>query len=155
MNWLLHNPVYFWLVFGGILLIVEGLTYALVTIWFVGGALAGLLLAFLGVTFPFQFTAFVLVSLALLLVTRPLVKRKPEAILRTNVDAVLGKIGIVTKASTEHASGQGKVDGQIWTIVASEGQSLDVDSEFTVRAVEGVKLVVEPLKEESCPKSSP
>lgn len=145
MNWLLQNPMYFWLVLGGILLIVEGVTYALVTIWFVGGALVALLLAFLGVSFTLQFAAFVLVSLVLLLVTRPLIKRKPGAIIRTNVDATLGKTGIVTKEITEHFPGQGKVDGQIWTIVTPEGQSLDVDQEFVVLSVDGVKLIVKPL----------
>lgn len=145
MNWLLQNPMYFWLVLGGILLIVEGVTYALVTIWFVGGALVGLLLAFLGVNFTLQFAAFIVVSLVLLLVTRPLIKRRPGAITRTNVDAALGKTGIVTKEITEHFPGQGKVDGQIWTIVAPEGQSLDVDTEFVVLSVDGVKLVVKPL----------
>ena len=145
MNWLLQNPMYFWLVLGGILLIVEGVTYALVTIWFVGGALVALLLAFLGVSFIFQFAAFILVSLVLLLVTRQLIKRKHGAITRTNVDAALGKTGIVTKEITEHFPGQGKVDGQIWTIVTPEGQRLDVDKEFVVLSVDGVKLIVKPL----------
>ena len=145
MNWLLQNPMYFWLVLGGILLIVEGVTYALVTIWFVGGALVALLLAFLGVSFIFQFAAFILVSLVLLLVTRQLIKRKHGAITRTNVDAALGKTGIVTKEITEHFPGQGKVDGQIWTIVTQEGQRLDVDKEFVVLSVDGVRLIVKPL----------
>lgn len=152
MNWLLQNPMYFWLVLGGILLIVEGVTYALVTIWFVGGALVGLLLAFLGANFILQFAAFIVVSLGLLLVTRPLIKKRSGAITHTNVDAALGKTGIVTKQITEHFPGQGKVDGQIWTIVTPEGQSLDVDEEFVVILVEGVKLIVKPLKEEPCPK---
>ncbi|HZK10144.1 MAG TPA: NfeD family protein [Clostridia bacterium] len=152
MNWLLLNPVYFWLVMGGIFLIVEGVTYALVTIWFVGGALVALLLAYLGVAFGFQFAAFIIVSFALLLITRPLVKRKSENITHTNVDAVLGQTGIVTKELSEHFSGQGKVGGQIWTIASLDGQCIDVGKEFVVLSVEGVTLVVEPLEEEVCSK---
>ena len=142
MNWLLQNPIYFWLVLAGVLLIVEGVTYALVTIWFVGGALVALLLAFFNISFPIQIAAVIIVSLILLLITRPLVKRKPEAIVATNVDAVIGKVGLVTKEVTEHFSGLGKVEGQIWTIISQEGENLEVDTEFEVLAVEGVKLIV-------------
>lgn len=142
MNWLLQNPIYFWLVAAGILLIIEGVTYALVTIWFVGGALVAFLLAVFNVSFTIQVVAFILVSLVLLLITRPLLKSKPQAMVATNVNAVLGKTGIVTKESSEHFSGQGKVDGHIWTIVGQAGEALEVDSEFIVLAVEGVKLIV-------------
>lgn len=142
MNWLLANPVYFWLVMAGIFLIVEGVTYALVTIWFVGGALAAMLLAFFNVNFTLQVSVFIIVSIILLVLTRPLLKKKPKEIVKTNVDAVLGKRGLVILEAGEHFSGQGKVDGQIWTIMSEKGERLEIDSEFIVVAVEGVKLLV-------------
>lgn len=148
MNWLLENPVYFWLVLGGIFMIIEGVTYALVTIWFVGGALVAMLFALLGLSFTAQVVAFVAVSLVLLVITRPLVKRKPEAIVATNVNAVIGKLGIVTKEASEFFTGQGKVEGQIWTIQPLDGHHLHLDTQFIVQEVEGVKLLVLPFKEE-------
>ncbi len=148
MNWLMENPVYFWLVLSGIFMIVEGVTYALVTIWFVGGALVAMLLSLLGLSFVAQVIAFVAVSLVLLVITRPLVKRRPDAITPTNVNAVVGKVGIVTKEASEFFTGQGKVEGQIWTIQPLDGQHLLVDTQFIVEEVEGVRLLVVPFKEE-------
>ncbi len=149
MNWLLQNPVYFWLVMAGIFLIVEGVTYALVTLWFVGGSLAAMLLAFFNVNFILQILVFIIVSIILLVLTRPLLKKRPEALVKTNVDAVLGKRGIVTMEAGEHYSGQGKVDGQIWTIMSQDGETLEVDSEFIVLTVQGVKLLVKSADESS------
>ena len=148
MNWLMENPVYFWLVLSGIFMIVEGVTYALVIIWFVGGALVAMLLSLLGLSFVAQVIAFVAVSLVLLVITRPLVKRRPDAITPTNVNAVVGKVGIVTKEASEFFTGQGKVEGQIWTIQPLDGQHLLVDTQFIVEEVEGVRLLVVPFKEE-------
>ena len=129
-------------------MILEGVTYALVTIWFVGGALVAMLFALLGLSFVTQVVAFIAVSMVLLVITRPLVKRRHEAITPTNVNAVIGKVGIVTKEASEFFTGQGKVEGQIWTIQPLDGQHLLIDTQFIVQDVEGVRLLVVPFKEE-------
>ena len=73
-----------WIWTGAIVLfaILEAVTTALVSVWFVVGAAAALLSILFGFAAELQFTVFVLVSAAFLLLLRPFIKRiakKPEA----------------------------------------------------------------------------
>ena len=66
------NAIYTWLLLTAALLVIEAMTAGLTTIWFAGGAVAALVLAFLGMPVWIQTGAFAAVSLVLLLITRPL-----------------------------------------------------------------------------------
>ena len=67
--------VLYWLIAAAVLLILELLTMGLTTIWFAGGALVGALTAALHLPVGVQVAAFVVVSVVLLIVTRPLAKK--------------------------------------------------------------------------------
>ena len=56
------NAIYTWLLLTAVLLIIEALTAGLTTIWFAGGALAALILTFLGAPFWLQTGVFVLAA---------------------------------------------------------------------------------------------
>ena len=60
-----------WLILFIILLMIEIFTMGLTTIWFAGGALLALLMAFIGFGLPVQIVVFVLASGVLLIMTRP------------------------------------------------------------------------------------
>ncbi len=78
--------------------IVEAVTVGLVSIWFVPGAVAGLLAAVLGAALWVQIVLFFVVSIAALAATRPLVQRmlhRDET--PTNADRVLGQTARVTE----------------------------------------------------------
>ena len=78
--------------------IVEAVTVGLVSIWFVLGAVAGLLAAVLGAALWVQIVLFFVVSIAALAATRPLVQRmlrRDET--PTNADRVLGQTARVTE----------------------------------------------------------
>ena len=75
-----------------VLLAIEAATLGLTTIWFAGGALVAFLAALVHAPLPAQIVLFFVVSLALLIFTRPVAVRfmnqKTE---KTNVDSLLGK----------------------------------------------------------------
>ena len=78
--------------------IVEAVTVGLVSIWFVLGAVAGLLAAVLGAALWVQIVLFFVVSIAALAATRPLVQKmlhRDET--PTNADRVLGQTARVTE----------------------------------------------------------
>ncbi len=148
MQWLLDNPVYLWLVVVIIAVILEAVTYALVTIWFVGGGLVAMLSSAFGISMFAQTMVFLIFSVIFLVMARPLIKKKQQTNVRTNVDSYIGMRGIVTKESTSFTPGQGKVGGQIWTIVSADSSPMLMGEEFVVESVSGVKLVVNKLRRE-------
>ena len=90
--------VYVWLGLIVAFIAVEAATVNLVSIWFIGGSVAGLVCAILGAPTLLQFAVFILVSALLLALLRPLLKKylrvKPS---RTNADRLLGQEALVTE----------------------------------------------------------
>ena len=136
----------FWIVLIVIFIVVEAMTFGLTTIWFALGAVVALVLSLLGASWPWQLIAFVVSSIALLFATRPLVVKHVRAKeVKTNVDSLIGKKGIVTKTIGSHNTGQIKVSSQIWTAVSADKTEIALDKEVEVLSVEGVKLIVKEL----------
>ena len=141
----------FWLVAMIVLLIVEGLAPGLVSIWFAIGALAALISSLLHAPLWLQLLWFVVVSLAALLLTRPLAKKYVNArTVPTNADMAIGQDCVVTE-TIDNIAGTGAVSvgGKIWTarMAAVDGHA---EKGAVLRAVriEGVKLIVEEKPEE-------
>ena len=65
----------YWLVGIIVLLVIEALTMGLTTIWFAGGAVAAFIACVAGADLFVQIVLFVVVSLVLLIFTRPFAKR--------------------------------------------------------------------------------
>ncbi|MGM9550558.1 MAG: NfeD family protein [Faecousia sp.] len=138
-----------WLVLMVVFLIVEAACpIHLVSIWFAVGSLAALLCAALGAPAWLQTTLFVLVSGVLLALLWPLARKflKPK-LTSTNVDAVIGSVGLVTAAiDNTEAHGQVKLGGMEWTARSTSGDPICVGTEVRVDKVEGVKVFVTPVK---------
>lgn len=135
-----------WLIVLIICIIVEAISLGLTTIWFAGGALVSAVLAGFGLPIAVQLVAFFVVSLLLLFFTRPIaVKYFNVKRVRTNVEGLIGKQGIVTvDIDNVRATGQVTVNGQEWS-----ARSVDDNVKITsgtvvkVKAINGVKLIVE------------
>ncbi len=142
----------FWWLFIFIgLLLFELLTMGLTTIWFAGGALVALVAALLGASVKIQVTCFILVSLLLLIFTRPFLRRYLSfKKLNTNADGVIGRIGRVTiQVDNLQASGAVVVDGQEWTARSErDEETIPVGHLVKVKRIVGVKLIVETYLEE-------
>ena len=136
-----------WLAFFIILVVIELTTVNLVSIWFAIGALAAAITTIFTDTFTVEFTVFTIVSLISLVLTRSFVKRfSKKEIVKTNIDRVIGKIGIVTEQITAIEPGEVKVDGKRWTAIADK--TIEEDKEVKILSIHGVKLKVEKVREE-------
>ena len=114
--------------------------------WFLWLALAALLVAVgvsltILVSLPGQLLVFAVITLILVVFTRPLVLKlvKSNDTL-SNVNALIGQHGISTTIISPLHYGQVKVNGEIWTAVAAEEIQLGV--RIAVVGIDGVKLVV-------------
>ena len=89
----------YWLLLFILLLVIEVLTMGLTTIWFAGGALAAFLVSLVaGNILELEVAVFIIVSVILLLFTRPLAMRYlNRRTTRTNADSVVGTIVRVTE----------------------------------------------------------
>ena len=138
-----------WLGLLVLFLIAEASTVSMTTLWFAIGALAALIASAAGGELWLQITLFLAVSALLLVLLRPVAKRYfTPKLIRTNVDAVIGKTGRVT-VTIDNVGGQGqvKLEGQVWTARSESGEQSSEGSLVNVCRVEGVKVFVTPVKE--------
>ncbi len=139
------GPIMFWLVLLIAFLVIEVATMGLTTIWFAGGSLVAIIAALLHAPVVAQVILFFLVSLVLLYFTRPIaVKYFNQGRVRTNVESVVGKRGVVLEAIDNlHANGRISVSGQEWSARSVvEDQVIPEGAVVTVVAISGVKLMV-------------
>ena len=140
------GTIAFWVVALVVFLIVEAVTAGLVSIWFVFGSLVALICAALGAAVWLQIFWFVIVSVASLVLTRPLVKRYVDIrSVATNADRSIGRAAVVTeRIDNLAATGAVKLDGVVWTARSTDDAvAIEAGERVTVRAIEGVKLIVE------------
>ena len=145
------DPAILWLGLVIILLIIEIATMGLTTIWFAGGAMAAFFSTFFGATPATQRTIFLVLSLALLVVTRPAaVKYMRGSRVKTNAESLIGRLAVVTAEINNLAqSGEVIISDVSWTARSRmDSNVFPVGSKVKICAIEGVKLIVEKAEEE-------
>ncbi len=133
-----------WLVAAIIFLIIEALSVQLISIWLAGGAIVAMVLALFNVNFWIQVLVFAIVSLLLIILTRPLVKRiLSKNVEATNADRSIGKEAAVT-SEINNVLGKGQVNlaGQIWSARSSDDSVINEGETVIVEKIDGVKLIV-------------
>ena len=136
-----------WMIIFLILIFIELITVNLVTIWFAIGALASFILTYFVDNFMIQIGLFIVVSIISLILTRKIVdKLRGGKVEATNLDRVIGKIGVVTEEITRLEPGEVKVDGKKWT--ATSTKKISIGSKVEILSIDGVKLKVKEIKEE-------
>lgn len=136
-----------WFMLFILLLFIELITINLVTIWFVLGALLAIITTFITDNITIQIIVFIVSSVISLIITKPFINKiRKRKITPTNLDRVIGKSGLVTKEITKDTYGEIKVEGNIWTATSKE--KIEKGSKAKVLKIEGVKLIVEKIKEE-------
>ncbi len=138
--------VILWICLAAGFLLVEFSTVALVSLWFVVGALAALAAALLGAAVWLQVLIFALISLLMLLALRPFLRRFVEPHKTpTNVDALMGKEAVVTEVIDNLAgTGTVRLEGKLWSARAANDTRIPAGMVVKVQSVEGVKLMVTP-----------
>ena len=104
-----------------------------------------LLMAFIGFGLPVQIGVFLVVSVALLILTRPVaVKFFNTERQKTNAESLIGQQAVVLKdVDTLHAAGLVEVNGQEWSAKTDEPDGfIPKDSVVSIEGIQGVKLIV-------------
>ena len=143
MNFILQNLPWFWLAMAIIFTLIEVFTAGLTTIWFAIGSIPMIFLSFLPIPFLYQVLIMLVISIVLLIFTRPFFVKKLNANKeKTNVDALIGKTALVTKKITKFEKGEVKIDGKIWTAKSVSDEDLDAGTECLLQSIEGVTAIV-------------
>ena len=109
-----------------VFVIAEAVTYQLITIWFAIGALGALILSVAGATVRMQITVFLALSIAALVLLRPVSKKyltsKTE---KTNVDSLVGMDVLITEdVNNMIGAGKGRLRGMEWTVRSSDDRTI-------------------------------
>ena len=136
----------FWLVLFVILSLFELATVNLVSIWFAIGAIIATFVSLVTDNIMIHLAVFTITSILLLLLTKPFVKKiKKKDVVPTNLDRVIGKVGVVTEKIEKDGIGEVKVLGKRWS--AYSDKEIKENCKVKVLSINGVKLKVEEFKE--------
>jgi membrane protein implicated in regulation of membrane protease activity len=136
-----------WIIAAAVLLVAEATTTAFVAIYFGVGAGIAAIAAALGAPLFVQILVFGRASIAGIALTRPALSRASRStpILRTGVDSMRGRRGVVTKAIADLEPGQIRVDGDIWQARSYfDGEPIAVGTRIEIVEVKGVTAMVMP-----------
>jgi len=136
---------FYWLIIFVIALVVEIATMGLTSIWFAGGAIIAWMFAKIGFGTMVQIVVFVIASLLLLVLTRPIavrffnVERQ-----KTNAESLIGECAVVIEeVDTIKAQGRVEIHGMEWSAKTDEPDGkIAVGKVVVVDGIQGVKLIV-------------
>ena len=137
-----------WLVLIVLFLIAEAATVSMVSTWFAGGALAALIIAFLHGPFWLQLLVFFTVSIVLLALLRPMVRKffQPKLV-KTNADSLVGTVCLVVEDIDNLAStGRVKVGDVTWSARSEGGAPISAGKQVKILKIQGVKVYVAEVK---------
>ncbi len=146
MEYLIANPWIMWLAVGVVFLIVELLTTALVSIWFVPSAIITCLLSFVVDSLLLQTAIFVVLSAVFMVVCRKIYNKhikKPVDDVDQN-EKLIGKTAKVAE-DTNGISGRILVGDVYWKAVSENGDIIPKGETVKVKSVNGTTLVINKL----------
>lgn len=142
-----------WLLLAAIFIVIEIISLGLTTIWFAGGAFVAALAGLAGANLTVQIILFAVVSIVLLVVTRPIAKKYLDSRTeKTNAEALVGQNAIVLdEVNNLLETGRAKINGMEWT-ARSKVDSVTIPAGAVAKIVDiqGVKLILE--KESTVPE---
>ncbi len=146
MEYLMANPWIMWLAVGVLFLIVELLTTALVSIWFVPSAIITCFLSFVVDNLLIQIAIFVVLSAIFMVVCRKIYNKhikKPVDDVNQN-EKLLDKTAIVTE-DTNGISGRILVGDVYWKAISENGDIIPKGETVKIKSVNGTSLVINKL----------
>jgi len=134
-----------WLTAAVVFLILELMSPTFIFACFVAGSvLAGAYSYFYPESYYWQVGIFLVITLGLLPLTRSLAKKiTKESPQKSNIDALIGKTALVTKAIDPDLGGQVKIEGEVW--MARADQAIAANEKVRVVSISGTKAHVEKL----------
>lgn len=134
-----------WLIAAGIFFILEMATTGFLVFWLGIGSVLSMIISFiLPDAIILQTAIFVISSTLLILLTKPLVdKYIDKRTVPTNSYSLIGKKGLViVDINPLDASGQVKVNGEVWSAKSENDEVISKDTEVEILKIDGVKLIV-------------
>lgn len=138
------QPVY-WLILVAILLVIEFLTLGLTSIWFAGGALIAMFAGLMQAPLWIQIIIFLLVSIVLLIFTRPVVENHlNNSREKTNIDSLVGRHGkVLEEIDNFNQTGKVMLNGMEWTARSADPtEKIPAGAKVEVVEVKGAHIVV-------------
>lgn len=125
--------------------IAEASSGAVISLWFMGGALVAWILAVVGLPIWVQLLCFTMVSFILLIILRPRLRKMVEGRkVATNADSLVGKVVLVTEdIDNLHNCGVVRVSGVEWSSFSADGKPIAKETPVRIVSVHGAKLCVE------------
>lgn len=143
------DPI-FWLIAAVGFVVLEAMTFGLVSVWFAIGAAAALISCIFVDSFRVQAVIFVAVSALCLLALRPLTAKLRKRPVATNGDRNLGRTAKVLSTVTAECTGRVRLDGVDWNArCATPGDSLAPGELCRVTELHSTLLIVEPILTET------
>ena len=138
-----------WLVLMVVFLIMEAATVQLISTWFAVGALAAMVVSLIGGELWLQIVVFLTLSIVLLALLWPLVRKhlRPKLV-ATNADALIGTVCTVTEAIDPVEGGRVKLGDVTWRARTESGNVIPADARVKILEIRGAKLIVEAVKKE-------
>lgn len=139
-EFILTNMPWVWLGVCVLLIVFEALTAGLTTIWGAVSALLMIFLSALGLPLQWQLIIFLVLTIVLIITTRPVLLRK-MAEKRTNVDNLIGQEVKVTGKITKFEKGEAETrNGVSWKATSEDGTEIEAGSVCIISGVEGNTL---------------
>lgn len=133
-----------WLICIVVFSILEAMTTALVSVWFVIGSIVACLSSLLNIPFSIQLVIFLVSSLASLIglrgyATSRLLKRSRDE----PINSIIGKTGLVEE-TINNILGQGrvKIGGESWAAKTYDDSIINAGEYIEVLEIRGVKAIV-------------
>lgn len=139
-----------WLAVIVVSVIIELITFELVSIWFSAGAVIPFILAGIGgIDVEVQIAVFVVVSALLIIFVRKyaqkLLFKNMQA--KTNIDTLIGKEVRLLEDTDFEKNGSVKINDVVWTAVSIDGKLIKKGSLALIVNVEGNKLLVKQIQD--------
>lgn len=117
------------------------MTTNLVTIWFAFGSLCAFISSYFTNSIIIELIVFIIFTILSLIFTKPILDKyiKKDTI-KTNIDMIIGKTGIVTEDITPLKCGRVKLQGK--SFMAISNKEIKKDKKVEILKIEGVKVIV-------------
>ena len=141
----METMFWIWMAAAAVFVIVEQFAPTLVFLSFaVAAAVSGIYAQFKPEEFYWQIGIFIMVTVVVFPLSRKFAKRitKPQP-RESNVDAMIGKLAVVTQEIEPHQPGKVKFEGEVWQ--ASADERIEPPSKVTIARVEGTRVHVQKM----------
>ena len=148
------DPI-FWLIAAIGFLVLEGMTFSMVSIWFAAGSAAALLSCLFWPSFRVQAVVFIVVSILCLAAFKPLADKLRRKHTPTNGDRSLGREAKVLTPVSAGKTGRVRLDGVDWNArCATPGDILAPGQSCRVAEIHSTLLIVEPVLTETARRAA-